>query len=105
MRKFGAELRVEAMPHYNYVPNKSALLGGIVEALLGELRRPYEDEGRGKRIKRAYRLRLEPRARGGGPQHRVRPRPHPPWPQGEALNPLVENGVCDAALTRPAAGR
>jgi AcrR family transcriptional regulator len=30
MRKLGAELRVEAMSLYNHVPNKSALLDGMV---------------------------------------------------------------------------
>src|SRR5918994_3229853 len=37
MRKLGAELGVEAMSLYNHVPNKGALLDGMVEVLLGEL--------------------------------------------------------------------
>jgi TetR/AcrR family tetracycline transcriptional repressor len=51
MRKLGAELRVEAMSLYNHVPNKSALLDGMVEVLLGELRIPPGEE----RIRGAYR--------------------------------------------------
>ncbi|MFL6057619.1 MAG: TetR family transcriptional regulator, partial [Rubrobacteraceae bacterium] len=35
MRKLGAELGVEAMSLYNHVPNKGALLDGMVEVLLG----------------------------------------------------------------------
>ena len=55
MRKLGAELRVEAMSLYNHVPNKSALLDGMVEVLLGELRIPPEDQGWEERIREAYR--------------------------------------------------
>ena len=55
MRKLGAELRVEAMSLYNHVPNKSALLDGMVEVLLGELRIPPEDECWEERIRGAYR--------------------------------------------------
>jgi AcrR family transcriptional regulator len=55
MRKLGAELRVEAMSLYNHVPNKSALLDGMVEVLLGELRIPSEDEGWEERVRGAYR--------------------------------------------------
>jgi TetR/AcrR family transcriptional regulator, tetracycline repressor protein len=55
MRKLGAELRVEAMSLYNHVPNKSALLDGMVEVLLGELRIPPEVEGWEERIRGAYR--------------------------------------------------
>src|SRR5215217_6630955 len=45
MRKLGSELGVEAMSLYNHVPNKGALLDGMVEVLLGELEVPPEDEG------------------------------------------------------------
>jgi len=55
MRKLGAELRVEAMSLYNHVPNKSALLDGMVEVLLGELRIPPEDEGWEERVRGSYR--------------------------------------------------
>ncbi|MGH3145523.1 MAG: TetR/AcrR family transcriptional regulator C-terminal domain-containing protein [Rubrobacter sp.] len=55
MRKLGAELGVEAMSLYNHVPNKGALLDGMVEVLLGELRIPPEDEGWEERIRGAYR--------------------------------------------------
>lgn len=37
MRRLGAELGVEAMSLYNHVPNKSALLDGIAELVLGEV--------------------------------------------------------------------
>src|SRR5215218_3500871 len=49
------ELGVEAMSLYNHVPNKSALLDGMVEVLLGELEIPPEDEGWERRIREAYR--------------------------------------------------
>src|SRR5215212_5375885 len=52
MRKLGAELGVEAMSLYNHVPNKGALLDGMVEVLLGELEiwlgnRDWEGRSRG----------------------------------------------------------
>src|ERR687893_1436892 len=55
MRRLGAELGVEAMSLYNHVPNKGALLDGMVEVLLGELDVPPEDEGWERRIREAYR--------------------------------------------------
>src|SRR5215210_523361 len=55
MRKLGSELGVEAMSLYNHVPNKSALLDGMVEVLLGELEIPSEDEGWERRVREAYR--------------------------------------------------
>jgi AcrR family transcriptional regulator len=55
MRKLGSELGVEAMSLYNHIPNKSALLDGMVEVLLGELEVPPEDEGWERRVREAYR--------------------------------------------------
>jgi TetR/AcrR family tetracycline transcriptional repressor len=55
MRRLGAELGVEAMSLYNHVPNKEALLDGMVELLLGELRIPPEAEGWERRVREAYR--------------------------------------------------
>jgi AcrR family transcriptional regulator len=55
MRKLGSELGVEAMSLYNHVPNKDALLDGMVEVLLGELEVPPEDEGWERRVREAYR--------------------------------------------------
>ena len=55
MRKLGAELGVEAMSLYNHVPNKGALLDGMVEVLLGELEIPPESEGWERRVREAYR--------------------------------------------------
>jgi AcrR family transcriptional regulator len=37
MRRLGEELSVEAMSLYNHVPNKAAILDGIVEVVLSEL--------------------------------------------------------------------
>jgi len=54
MRKLGAELGVEAMSLYNHVPNKGALLDGMVEVLLGELEVPSEGEGWEGRVRGAY---------------------------------------------------
>ncbi|MBA3472494.1 MAG: TetR/AcrR family transcriptional regulator [Rubrobacter sp.] len=55
MRKLGAELGVEAMSLYNHVPNKGALLDGMVDLLLGELEVPSEDKDWEERIREAYR--------------------------------------------------
>ncbi len=55
MRKLGAELGVEAMSLYNHVPNKSALLDGMVEVLLGELEIPPENHDWEERIRESYR--------------------------------------------------
>src|ERR687894_1708717 len=55
MRKLGAELGVEAMSLYNHVPNKGALLDGMVEVLLGELEVPPENEGWESRLRKACR--------------------------------------------------
>lgn len=40
MRRLGAELGVEAMSLYNYVPNKAAVLDGVVELVLNEIELP-----------------------------------------------------------------
>src|ERR687897_673164 len=55
MRKLGSELGVEAMSLYNHVPNKDALLDGMVEVLLGELEVPSERAAWEERVKEAYR--------------------------------------------------
>jgi len=55
MRKLGTELGVEAMSLYNHVPNKGALLDGMVEVLLGDLDIPSESEGWEDRIRENYR--------------------------------------------------
>jgi TetR/AcrR family transcriptional regulator, tetracycline repressor protein len=55
MRKLGSELGVEAMSLYNHVPNKGALLEGMVEILLGKLQIPPASEGWERRVKDAYR--------------------------------------------------
>lgn len=55
MRKLGAELGVEAMSLYNHVPNKDALLDGMVEVLLGELWIPRGGAGWEERVREAYR--------------------------------------------------
>jgi AcrR family transcriptional regulator len=40
MRRLGSELGVEAMSLYNYVPNKAAVLDGVVELVLTEITLP-----------------------------------------------------------------
>jgi AcrR family transcriptional regulator len=45
MRKLGAELGVEAMSLYNHVPNKDAIVQGIVELVLDEIEIPPEGAG------------------------------------------------------------
>lgn len=37
MRRLGKELGVEAMSLYNHIPNKAALLDGLVEHVIGEI--------------------------------------------------------------------
>lgn len=55
MRKLGAELGVEAMSLYNHVPNKDALLDGMVEVVLGELEIPSGEGDWEERIRVGYR--------------------------------------------------
>jgi AcrR family transcriptional regulator len=55
MRKLGAELGVEAMSLYNHVPNKDALLDGMVEVLLREIELPPENLDWEERVREAYR--------------------------------------------------
>ena len=45
MRRLGRELAVEAMSLDNHVPNKEALLGGMVEVLIEGLESPAEGSG------------------------------------------------------------
>ena len=42
MRRLGGELGVEAMSLYNHVPNKAALLDGIVETVLNDIDLPSD---------------------------------------------------------------
>jgi TetR/AcrR family transcriptional regulator, tetracycline repressor protein len=55
MRRLGAELGVEAMSLYNHVPNKGALLDGMVEVLLGEVEIPPRSKDWEERVRYGYR--------------------------------------------------
>lgn len=55
MRKLGAELGVEAMSLYNHVPNKGALLDGMVELLFRKLELPKDSEDWETFAREAYR--------------------------------------------------
>jgi AcrR family transcriptional regulator len=59
MRRLGRALGVEAMSLYKHVPNKAAVLDGLVELLLGELEIPGPEAGdwmvRARQICRSYR--------------------------------------------------
>src|SRR5688572_9944964 len=58
MRRLGAGLGVEAMSIYNHIPNKAALLDGIVEVLVTEIDLPSQQEDWAQRLKslgRSYR--------------------------------------------------
>ncbi|WP_162924617.1 TetR/AcrR family transcriptional regulator C-terminal domain-containing protein [Rubrobacter indicoceani] len=55
MRKLGAELGVEAMSLYNHIPNKSALLDGMVRYVLEELEVPRTSDTWEEQIKDGYR--------------------------------------------------
>jgi len=59
MRRLGAELEVDAMAAYRHLPNKKALLSGVVEAVLGSAdvdtdpEDPWQEQFR--QVARAYR--------------------------------------------------
>ncbi len=56
MRRLGRELGVEAMSLYNHVPNKEALLGGMVEVLIEEMQIPGESSaGWEEQVRGAFR--------------------------------------------------
>src|SRR5918992_4282985 len=55
MRKLGGELGVEAMSLYNHVPNKGALLDGMVEVLLGGVEIPPRSKDWEERVRDGYR--------------------------------------------------
>ncbi|AHY47082.1 Tetracyclin repressor, C-terminal all-alpha domain [Rubrobacter radiotolerans] len=55
MRKLGAELGVEAMSLYNHIPNKNALLDGMVEYVLGEMTVTRTSDSWEDRIREGYR--------------------------------------------------
>ena len=59
MRRLGAELGVEAMSIYNHVPNKEALLDGVVEVLFTEMKVSLDDknswEDRVREVFRSFR--------------------------------------------------
>jgi TetR/AcrR family tetracycline transcriptional repressor len=61
MRRLGRELGVEAMSLYNHVPNKEALLNGMVEVLLEELEVPAEapEDSWEERVRKAFRAYLQ----------------------------------------------
>ena len=60
MRRLGRELGVEAMSLYNHVPNKEALLGGMVEVLIEGLESPTEGSGGWEdRVRGAFRSYLK----------------------------------------------
>jgi TetR/AcrR family tetracycline transcriptional repressor len=42
MRKLGTSLGVEAMSLYNYIPNKAALLDGVLERVVSEIKIPED---------------------------------------------------------------
>ncbi len=55
-RGLGRELGVEAMSLYNHVPNKEALLDGMVEVLLAEIKVPLGDaEGWEENVRKVFR--------------------------------------------------
>ncbi|MDP9427269.1 MAG: TetR/AcrR family transcriptional regulator C-terminal domain-containing protein [Actinomycetota bacterium] len=56
MRRLGRDLGVEAMSLYNHVPNKEALLGGMVEVLIEEMQIPGESSaGWEEQVRGAFR--------------------------------------------------
>ena len=60
MRRLGRELGVEAMSLYNHVPNKEALLAGMVEVLIEGLEVPAgSPEGWEEKIRGAFRAYLK----------------------------------------------
>ena len=63
MRKLAAELDVEAMSLYYHVPGKAALLEGLAETILGEVRLPRGDPGDRSEATRAVARALRDNAR------------------------------------------
>jgi len=61
MRRLGREVGVEAMSLYNHVPNKEALLNGMVEVLLEELEVPADalEDSWEERVRKAFRAYLQ----------------------------------------------
>lgn len=58
MRRLGKELGVEAMSLYNHVPNKAALLDGLIEQVINEVEQPPPDapwEEQVRAMARSYR--------------------------------------------------
>ena len=58
MRRLGKELGVEAMSLYNHVPNKAALLDGLIERVINEVEQPPADaswEDQVREMARSYR--------------------------------------------------
>jgi TetR/AcrR family tetracycline transcriptional repressor len=56
MRRLGRELGVEAMSLYNHVPNKEALLDGMVEVLLARMKVSLDsEEGWEENVRRVFR--------------------------------------------------
>ena len=56
MRRLGRELGVEAMSLYNHVPNKEALLDGMVEVLLAGMKVSLDsEEGWEENVRRVFR--------------------------------------------------
>ncbi|MEM7261479.1 MAG: TetR/AcrR family transcriptional regulator [Planctomycetota bacterium] len=58
MRRLGQALGVEAMSLYNHVANKSELLDGLIDRVVGEIELPKDDDGwrlaMRKRVNSAY---------------------------------------------------
>ena len=75
MRRLGAELGVEAMSLYNHVPNKAALLDGMVERMLEEMPGPGPGGARTERLaEMAWALRSALQAHpGAAPLFATRP--------------------------------
>ena len=75
MRRLGAQLGVEAMSLYNHVPNKAALLDGMVEIMLEEMPTPGPGGSRSERLhEMAWAVRSALRAHpGAAPLFATRP--------------------------------
>lgn len=80
MRRIGAELGAEAMSLYNHVPNKAAILDGIFETVLAEVRVP-------KRRSASWQAALADRARSLRAALRAHPNALPLFASRPAVTP------------------
>jgi AcrR family transcriptional regulator len=87
MRKLAEELGVEAMSLYHHVANKDDLLGGMLDAVIGEMDLPATSGTRGTRGKGAKGVSWQEAIRRGAIAYRSTLRQHP-WARSVLSTPV-----------------